>query len=494
MASEPTLANNHGAEEEDFISRLPDPILHIILSKLVIRDAAVTTALSKRWAPVFTTLPSLKINANSFNPRDVLAYPGPPSVENPYKWIYALCSVLDSRKTPIQKFEIDVEIFRLYHREFYVVFRELCVAGVEELLIFNDHPRRIYQIPSPVFWCNTIVNLELTSCELVVPSKLTGLQSVKSLMLCHVTVADNDLRRIISRCSEMEKLVIIDCHKVQNIVIRGPSLLELVISLQRPVGISLKSVPQLAFVEVSLIYDYDSWMNYHASFEERYAAREDSDEDVFSLSLRDFSGRDSGKTFEGTNAAANLVAFLNRIHSVKDLRLKFSSEYRKILSKEGLTLPTRLSPKCYLVELKKLRLSWPSNYHTFNTLISCLLNSSPHLTEIIICVTSYNNKHCHFALELDFWDRQLPAECVKHHVTTATFYLDDYISEDCFGFPKFLLLNARNLKNLNIFYTGKLKDKPETAEKIKHEVLAVQKASPDVEMTIKPIIYRYMYN
>ncbi|KAJ4787734.1 Protein with RNI-like/FBD-like domain [Rhynchospora pubera] len=384
--------------------------------------------------------------------------------------------------------------FSLYHEHFYVVFRELCVAGVEELLIINDNSRRIYQIPSPVFSCNTIVNLELTSCELVVPSKLTGLQSVKSLKLCHVTVADNDLRRMISWCNGMEKLVIIDCHKVQNIVIHGPSLLELVISLHRPVGISLKSVPRLAFVEVSLIYDYDLWMNYHASFEERYAAREDSDEDIFSLGPRDFSGRDSRKTFEGTNEAANLVAFLNRIRSVKDLRLNFSSEYRVMLSKEGIVLPTRLSPKCYLVELKKLCLSWPSNYHTFNTIVSCLLNSSPHLTEIIICVTSYDNKYRRFALELDFWDKQLPAECVKHHMATATFYLDGYISEDCFGFPKFLLLNARNLKNMNIFYTGKLKDKPETAEKIKQEVLAVQKASPDVEMTIKPILLAwYMY-
>ncbi|KAJ1689744.1 hypothetical protein LUZ63_013899 [Rhynchospora breviuscula] len=340
----PILANNHGEEEEDFISRLPNIILHMILSKLKMRDAAVTTALSKRRAPVFTTLPYLKIDANSFNPR-VLVYPSPgePYVENPEIWIYSLCSVLDSRKTPIEKFEIDVGIFKLYHKHFNVVFRELCVA-----------------------------------------------------------VADNDLRRMISRCNAMEKLVIIDCHKVQNIVICGPSLLELMISLHRPVGISLKSVPRLAFVEVSLIYDYDMWMNYHASFEERYAAREDSDEDIFSLSPRDFNGRDSGKTFEGTNEATNLVAFLNRIRSVKDLRLNFSSEYRVMLSNEGIVLPTRLSPKCYLVELKKLHLSWPSNYHTFNTIVSCLLNSSPHLTEIIICVTSYDNKYRHFSLELDF--------------------------------------------------------------------------------------------
>ncbi|KAJ4787728.1 F-box/RNI-like/FBD-like domains-containing protein [Rhynchospora pubera] len=491
----PTLADNHGEEDEDFISRLPDTILHMILSKLEMRDAAVTTAVSKRWAPVFTTLPSLKIDGNSFNPR-VLAYPDhwEPYVEDADKWMESLFSVLDSRKTPIEKFEIDVGIFAKCDGYFHVVFRELCGAGVKELLILNNAFDHIYDLPSPVFSCNTIVNLELLYCSIEVPSKLTGLRSVKSLKLRHVTVADIDLRRMISRCNAMEKLVITDCNKVENIVIRGPSLLELVINFCRPVGISLKSVPRLAFVEVSLIYDYNSWFEYYASFEERFAAREDSDEDFFTYCSNDNSFRDTGKTFEGTNEATNLMAFLNRIRSVKDLRLNFSNEYRAMLSKEGIALPTRLSPKCYLVELRKLQLSWPSNYHTFNTLVSCLLNSSPHLMEIIICVdASSDDKYRHFALELDFWDKQLPAECVKHHMTTATFYYG-YISEDCFGFPKFLLLNARNLKNMNIFYTGKLKDKPETADKIKHEVLAVQQASPDVEMTIKPLISRFQYS
>ncbi|KAJ3685073.1 hypothetical protein LUZ61_014237 [Rhynchospora tenuis] len=327
----PTLANNHDKEEEDFISRLPDTILHIILSKLEMRDAAITTAVSKRWAPVFTSLPCLKIDADSFNPR-VSAYPDhwEPYVEDADEWIKSLFSVLYSRKTPVEKFKIDVGIFVKCDPYFYVVFRELCASGVEELLILNDDFDHIYEVPSPVFSCNTIVNLELKYCSLEVPSKLTGLRSVKSLKLTYVTVADIDLRRIISRCKALEKLVITDCNKVENIIIRGPSLLELVINFCRPVGISLKSVPRLSFVEVSLKYNYNLWMRYYASFEERFAAREDSDEDFFSYCSSDTSFEDSGKTFEGTNEATNLMAFLNRIRSVKDLRLNFSNEYRMV--------------------------------------------------------------------------------------------------------------------------------------------------------------------
>ncbi|KAJ1689741.1 hypothetical protein LUZ63_013896 [Rhynchospora breviuscula] len=284
----PTLANNHGEEDEDFISRLPDTILHMILSKLEMRDAAVTTAVSKRWAPLFTTLPSLKINADSFNPR-----------------------------ASIKKFDIDVEILEWYHEYFYEVIRELCDNGVEELLIYNNEIRELYQIPSPVFSCNTVVKLEFSHCRLVVPSKLTGLRSVKSLKLYRVTVVDIDLRRMISRCKAMEKLVITECNKVENIVIRGPSLVEMEISSSRPFAISLKSVPRLTFVKASFSYDFEFWRDCYASFEERNAGH---------LSDECFSPSDSEKSFEGANEATKLMAFLNRLRSVKDLRLDFSDE------------------------------------------------------------------------------------------------------------------------------------------------------------------------
>ncbi|XP_078151766.1 F-box/FBD/LRR-repeat protein At1g13570-like [Carex rostrata] len=314
-AKKPTLASDQKKEQQgqDYISLLPDEILHTILSKLQIRDAAVTTAVSKRWSPLFPTLPSLKIIAASFNPRDPNFDPinGRSYVENRIEWIDALFSVLDSRKTAVKKFDIAVDILEPDEDDFYQVFRDICIAGVEELSISNTDIDFYYQIPTPVFACNTIVKLEISTCKLVVPSKLTGLRSVKSLVLWEVIVADDHLRRMISRCKAMEKLVITDCLKVKNIVICAPSLSELVISLGCPVKVVLKTVPRLASVSVSFSYNSDIWNDCYGSLE---VEGTDDEENVG----------------EGTNEATNLMAFLNGLRSVKDLHLNFSDEYRMV--------------------------------------------------------------------------------------------------------------------------------------------------------------------
>lgn len=158
-----------------------------------------------------------------------------------------------------------------------------------------------YRIPSPVFACNTITKLEIFSCKLVVPSKLTGLWSVKSPVLSSVTVADDHLRMMISRCKAMEKLVISSCLKVKNIVICALSLSDLVINLCHPVGILLKSTPRLASVSVSLSYDFDFYKSFYASFEEEGTDDKDS---IGGFGLSDFE-----KTFEGTNELQILWPF-----------------------------------------------------------------------------------------------------------------------------------------------------------------------------------------
>ncbi|KAJ9547249.1 hypothetical protein OSB04_019792 [Centaurea solstitialis] len=54
-------------EEEDRISKLPDDIVHCILSFLDIRYAIQTSALSKKWKHVWTSMPHLNLNNRTFD-------------------------------------------------------------------------------------------------------------------------------------------------------------------------------------------------------------------------------------------------------------------------------------------------------------------------------------------------------------------------------------------------------------------------------------------
>ena len=60
-------------EDEDRISTLPDSILLRILSSLLTKDAIKTGVLSKRWAYLWTSVPSLRFTDTSFKNTDVLA-------------------------------------------------------------------------------------------------------------------------------------------------------------------------------------------------------------------------------------------------------------------------------------------------------------------------------------------------------------------------------------------------------------------------------------
>uniref|UniRef100_A0A0E0JN80 F-box/LRR-repeat protein 15/At3g58940/PEG3-like LRR domain-containing protein n=1 Tax=Oryza punctata TaxID=4537 RepID=A0A0E0JN80_ORYPU len=87
-----------------------------------------------------------------------------------------------------------------------------------------------------------------------VPGKLTGLRAVRSLVLRRVVATDVDLRRVVSRCRAVERLVLDDCHRVRNVVIRGPSRKELEIHSYRPLCVALEKAPHLESAKLSLCY------------------------------------------------------------------------------------------------------------------------------------------------------------------------------------------------------------------------------------------------
>ncbi|KAG2623050.1 hypothetical protein PVAP13_3KG032081 [Panicum virgatum] len=217
---------HHAADAEDRLSALDDATLHAILARVPLRDAAATTALSRRWPRVFATLPRLLLRAATFNRRDFPDEGNEDYCEDTMPWMGALRRVLDARAAPVAAFEIDFKYMGLYDDWFF---------GYTEC----------YDLPSPVYSCKTLTSLYLFNWRLRVPGRITGLRALRSLRLHGVTATDDDLRRFISRCSAMEHLEIFNIHKARNIVIRAPCLETLLIYSYRPLCVSVKKAPRL---------------------------------------------------------------------------------------------------------------------------------------------------------------------------------------------------------------------------------------------------------
>jgi hypothetical protein len=132
---------------------------------------------------------------------------------------------------------------------------------------------------------------------------------VRSLRLRNVVAEDAELRRVISWCWAMERLMLDDCHRAWSVVIRGPSLKELEIHSYRPLRVRVTKAPVLESAKLILFYDAPdySWNNYDNSDSEIAHKRPD-DNNV--QELFDFEAMQK-KEHNITDEAINIVTFLS---------------------------------------------------------------------------------------------------------------------------------------------------------------------------------------
>ncbi|KAJ1279676.1 hypothetical protein BS78_04G172600 [Paspalum vaginatum] len=256
--SSPPPQAHVSADAEDRLSALDDGTLHAILARVPLRDAAATTALSRRWPRVFATLPRLVLRPATFNRR---GFPDEGYCEDARRWMGALRRVLDGHAVPVAAFEVDVKFIGLY---------DDCVT--------NAKYDQCFDLPSPVYSCKTLTSLHLYNWRLRVPSRLTGLRAVRSIQLSGVAASDDDIRRFISRCSALERLEIFGLHKERNIFISAPCLENLLIYSHRPLRVSVKKAPRL---DKTLWTPIDEMLDY-----EKMAEREhDQTDEIGNMAL-----------------------------------------------------------------------------------------------------------------------------------------------------------------------------------------------------------------
>nr|CAB3476947.1 unnamed protein product [Digitaria exilis] len=428
--SPPRAQDAAAASAEDRLSALDDTILHAILVRLPLRDAAATTALSRRWPRVFATLPRLLLHPATFNRRGFPDEGCDDFCEDTARWIDALDSVLDGRAAPVAALEVHARFLFQFRDWFRGAFRELCGSGgLLELSIDNTKHSESerYELPTPIYGCTTLTSLDLYNCRLRVPGKLTGLRAVRSLRLRNVLATDADARRLISRCSASEHLEIQDIHRVRNIVIRSPCLEKLDICSYRPLCISVKKAPRLDTVELSLFY-FHGWIFRDTMY---------SDEDYSLSEIKEMAERE-----KQVDEIGNLVTFLGGLGCTKKLTLKMCTEYSKVLSKAK--------------------------------------GAAAH----------HDHWKSPVPLAAEFWEERINGDCVLNHLSSITIYIDSLLeSYPCLGLCQFLVMNARILKRMSIhYYRWQLKmEQVAMVEAVRNELQLWPRANPNVLLELSPV-------
>ncbi|PIA52465.1 hypothetical protein AQUCO_01000383v1 [Aquilegia coerulea] len=170
------------------ISNLPDEVINEILMFLPIREAVKTCVLSTSWRYKWTSLPNL---------------------------VFDTCSI----PSHIEGEQLKTSLFlRLW-------LLRLSRKMLSHLsLLFKMSTNNTYQIPSCLFSCQTLRNLELKDCKLILPSQYQGFSNLTNLKLLDVTLTNQTFESLLVKIPLLYRLSIINCKSLTNLIINAPNL------------------------------------------------------------------------------------------------------------------------------------------------------------------------------------------------------------------------------------------------------------------------------
>lgn len=198
-------SSKHQVESCDYISDLPDNVLHHVLSFLPIKDLIRTSFLSRRWRCLWTSVPTLDFDGLVFSPKT--------------KFANFVDSVLHRRDScRIEKFRLRFAGY--YCKNSHVQSWVLAAIShnVTELSI-SSYALESYLLPIHIFTCKslTVLTLKCNYSPLSFPSAI-NLPSLKTLQLSSLTFENDNLSELFSKCPILENVHIEDCL-LRNITI-----------------------------------------------------------------------------------------------------------------------------------------------------------------------------------------------------------------------------------------------------------------------------------
>nr|BAB08371.1 unnamed protein product [Arabidopsis thaliana] len=180
----------------DFISSLPDEILHHILANTPTKLAIRTSVLSKRWKHVWYETPSISIVCNRVDPD-------------------SLNKTLSSYSTPKIK-SFDVTISRDVTVPEIDTWINLALSRKAEnvSLRFTSH----YRFRDTFFINSSLKQLSLTLVYCILnPKCVVSWSSLRNLSLNRCKVSDDSIAKILTGCSLLESLTLNLCDRLNDL-------------------------------------------------------------------------------------------------------------------------------------------------------------------------------------------------------------------------------------------------------------------------------------
>ncbi|XP_047070455.1 F-box/FBD/LRR-repeat protein At1g13570-like [Lolium rigidum] len=227
----------------DRISHLPRGLLHDIVSRLPLKDAARTAVLSSRWRRIWLATPLL-LNDAHFLPK---GHCWPVTPANSPAITAAVSRILEAHLGPIHRVRLVCTNMNSYRPQLARWLQLLAAKGVQELVLVNRPWPRDLPLPATVFAITTLTRLYLGVWKLPDTAVLRGASfpRLRELGLCCVEMEHGDVDSLVARSPVLEILNILGCLKGLRLRLVSQSLRCLQISASILENVAVVKAPCL---------------------------------------------------------------------------------------------------------------------------------------------------------------------------------------------------------------------------------------------------------
>ncbi|KAF5179428.1 F-box/FBD/LRR-repeat protein [Thalictrum thalictroides] len=238
---------------KDLISHIPDEINHLIMTLMTIGDAARTSVLSRKWRNLWQTSLISRFNVNldtenvmgtdysdkSFRNKSRMTNAEKRILQNErHKFVRQADRILQLHRSPTVnsfriRFDMDIDFSPVIDRWLQTAISrrakklDINLSEFSDFRYFNPCVTKLYTFPDWLFPKDTsfVKYLSLSHCICRPPQDFNGFSHLIELLLETVCVTDEDIKHILSSSSNLEQLSLINCWKLENLVISGTNLL-----------------------------------------------------------------------------------------------------------------------------------------------------------------------------------------------------------------------------------------------------------------------------